>query len=210
MNETIDPLDVSLRDFETPPSPVSLRHSIPPSEPAVMTDDEQDEDEDEMIDRDPESGDSRHRHHHLLASETASVGGFSPPAWRRLGNGDRSSGFWRPPPVESRLHPPSRHQHSLSRESSPECEGDETDGLIKKTNGAAATAGNNSVLGVVEILDRAMRTRLPRGSMSPDKERSPSPERAETEDVTLRMDNNKVVQRKPTESPEPPAAENCK
>ncbi|OAA68050.1 hypothetical protein SPI_00245 [Niveomyces insectorum RCEF 264] len=27
--------------------------------------------------------------------DSVSVGGYSPPAWRRLGNGDRSSGFWR-------------------------------------------------------------------------------------------------------------------
>ena len=27
--------------------------------------------------------------------DSVSAGGYSPPAWRRLGNGDRSSGFWR-------------------------------------------------------------------------------------------------------------------
>lgn len=82
-------------------------------------------------------------------------GGYSPPAWRRLGNGDRSSGFWRKgdnllgygglPPVYGRDF------------SSPEYDSadDECD---------------------EDILAAAIRTRLPTGSMSPEKERSPDPD----------------------------------
>lgn len=167
MSATIDGLDVSLRDFEPPPSPESLRHSMGPSEPATT---EVDEDED------PEEGPPD--------SETGSAGGYSPPAWRRLGNGDRSSGFWRGPanglgvlPVPFR--PSSRAMSPIDDE---EYEGDD-DG----------------------ILERAIRTRLPKGSQSPERTRHSTPERV-VEDETLR-----VQQRSPSSeagSPEP-LTENC-
>jgi len=82
-------------------------------------------------------------------SEEASAGGYSPPAWRRLGNGDRSSGFWRRNDNE-------RGYEYNSRESSPEYE--------------SADEGDE------KVLSRAILTKLPRGSVSPDKERSPEPE----------------------------------
>ncbi|KAM7192490.1 hypothetical protein V8F20_008826 [Naviculisporaceae sp. PSN 640] len=90
-------------------------------------------------------------------SEEASAGGYSPPAWRRLGNGGRNNGFWR------NHHPLSQQDDYISenedydglRESSPEMDHYEDDGD--------------------EILRRAIQTRLPRGSISPDKERSPEP-----------------------------------
>ncbi|KAF5657778.1 hypothetical protein FHETE_10204 [Fusarium heterosporum] len=93
----------------------------------------------------------------LEESEIAS-GGYSPPAWRRLGNGDRSSGFWRGPDEFM------RRGMSALRESSLELDDDsEEDG----------------------ILERAIRTRLPRGSQSPFKGRSMSPERSD--DPTLQF-----------------------
>ncbi|RFU31649.1 hypothetical protein B7463_g4665, partial [Scytalidium lignicola] len=80
-------------------------------------------------------------------AESASNGRFSPPAWRREGNGHRSSGFWN-----------STYQNGksrLSREESMEYE-------------SADDA-------VDETLAAAIRTRLPTGSLSPEKRRSPSP-----------------------------------
>ncbi|GAB1315987.1 Cytochrome c-like domain protein [Madurella fahalii] len=81
----------------------------------------------------------------------ASAGGYSPPAWRRLGNGDRSSGFWRKSDNLMMMY----DDVGRSRESSPEYE--------------SADEGD-------EILAQAIRTRLPTGSLSPEKERSPEPE----------------------------------
>ncbi|KAL2755946.1 hypothetical protein ACRALDRAFT_1076646 [Sodiomyces alcalophilus JCM 7366] len=80
-----------------------------------------------------------------------SPGGYSPPAWRRLENGLRDSGFWRRTDRILDALPDRR-----SRESSPEHDADE------------GGRGDN-------VLDKAMRTRLPTGSVSPEKARSPSP-----------------------------------
>lgn len=88
----------------------------------------------------------------------ASAGGYSPPAWRRLGNGDRSSGFWQRGEEDlARLYDldhPALYE-KLSRASSP--------GYESAEDGDA-------------ILAQAIRTRLPSGSVSPEKERSPEPE----------------------------------
>ncbi|KAK4242810.1 hypothetical protein C8A03DRAFT_29044 [Achaetomium macrosporum] len=78
----------------------------------------------------------------------ASAGGYSPPVWRRLGNGDHSSGFWRK--GDRMMY--GDDEGVRSRESSPEYESAD------------------------EILAQAIRTRLPTGSLSPEKERSPEPE----------------------------------
>ncbi|TWU77715.1 hypothetical protein ED733_008443 [Metarhizium rileyi] len=135
MVDPLDGLDASLRDFEPPVSPISMRHSSAlPSEPATE---------------------------YLEDSDIASVGGYSPPAWRRLGNGDRSSGFWKQHPHLS------GQPRRFLRGTSP---GLEEDGL----------EGD-------EVLQQAIRTRLPAGSQSPEKRRSPSPGRGE--DATLRVDN---------------------
>lgn len=89
-----------------------------------------------------------------MENSTVSAGGYSPPAWRRLGNGDRSSGFWRK--GDNLLGYGGLPPHWRSRESSPEYDSvDEDD---------------------EEILAAAIRTRLPTGSMSPEKERSPEPD----------------------------------
>lgn len=93
-----------------------------------------------------------------MENSTVSAGGYSPPAWRRLGNGDKSSGFWRTgdnPLGYGGLPPRFR---SRSRESSPEYDSMDDDYDNEET------------------LAAAIRTRLPTGSMSPEKERSPEPD----------------------------------
>jgi hypothetical protein len=82
--------------------------------------------------------------------ESLSGGGYSPPAWRRTKDGMRSSGFWR-----SRDNALGKRSRS-SRQSSPEYE--------------SAEEGEEGVLAA------AVRTRLPTGSLSPEKRRSPSPD----------------------------------
>jgi hypothetical protein len=95
-------------------------------------------------------------HHSGFRSETSSEmgdsvsgGRFSPPAWRREPDGKRSSGFWA---SGSRGLGKRRFD---SRGSSPEYE--------------SADDGHD------ETLAAAARTRLPTGSLSPEKMRSPSP-----------------------------------
>lgn len=90
-----------------------------------------------------------------VSDSEASAGGYSPPAWRRLGNGDRSSGFWRKGDDLMMMFDADDDDAGRSRESSPEYE--------------SADEGD-------AILAQAIRTRLPAGSVSPDKERSPEPE----------------------------------
>lgn len=105
----------------------------------------------------------------MAASSTASAGGggYSPPAWRRLGNGDRSSGFWRKggdnllgygglPPNGYGAKPRDFDNEYDSAEDDDAMMGDDEE----------------------DILAAAIRTRLPTGSMSPEKERSPEPEYA--------------------------------
>lgn len=98
-----------------------------------------------------------------LASEMEDHGRYSPPAWRRAGDGKRSSGFW------------SRRQENIlgngagasvglgrgSRESSVEFE--------------SADEGDEGDADGDATLEAARRTRLPTGSLSPEKRRSPSP-----------------------------------
>lgn len=80
-------------------------------------------------------------------ADSVSNGRYSPPAWRREGNGQRSSGFWNSSYRNGRSR--------LSRDISPAYESAEE--------------------GPDETLAAAMRTRLPTGSLSPEKRRSPSP-----------------------------------
>lgn len=120
-----------------------------------------------------------------LADPVDSPGGYSPPAWRRLGNGSRDSGFWRR--SEDRLlggrFPMAAAMES--RESSPE----------------ADDVGMGE-----DVLRRAMRTRLPTGSMSPDKRRSRSPGPAVKDgDTTVKLED--VPWGSKTEAPE--ESENC-
>ena len=84
-------------------------------------------------------------------ADSVSGGRFSPPAWRREGNGNRSSGFWN----RGTDTLGKRSYDRDSRESSPEYED--------------ADDGQDATLAA------AARTRLPTGSLSPEKGRSPSP-----------------------------------
>ncbi|QPG94455.1 hypothetical protein C2857_006104 [Epichloe festucae Fl1] len=134
MADLLDGLDASLQDFEPPASPTSMRHSSAlPSEPATED---------------------------LEESDIGSAAGYSPPAWRRLGNGDRSSGFWKHPQHQQY---PGRRRFIRGMPPGSD-EGDAEDDVV---------------------LEQAIRTRLPEGSQSPEKGRSPSPQRGE--DATLRV-----------------------
>jgi hypothetical protein len=82
-------------------------------------------------------------------ADSTSGGRYSPPAWRRDGNGNRSSGFW------NRRGTTLGKRSRGSRDSSPEYE--------------SADDGEDATLAA------AARTRLPTGSLSPDKIRSMSP-----------------------------------
>jgi hypothetical protein len=109
----------------------------------------------------------------------ASVGGYSPPAWKRLGNGDRSSGFWRRPDSDrTDTDTTARYEFGgfnaigRSRETSPELEDSQLNEMLMDGElDFGSVDGNDD-----EVLDRAVRTRLPTGSLSPEKERSPDPE----------------------------------
>lgn len=90
------------------------------------------------------------------------VGGYSPPTWRRSSSGSRITGFWSknngPLHLTERDGPilrAGRFGRRFSREPSPQYENEEGD--------EDAT------------LAAALRTRLPTGSVSPEKGRSPSP-----------------------------------
>jgi hypothetical protein len=136
MFDPLDQLDASLQDFEPSlGSPRGLGHS------GFRSDDTASELNESEMDME------------------VSAGGYSPPAWRRLGNGDRSSGFWRKSDDltldAAGFGGFNAGGHRNWRGSSYETESDDDDD---------------------EVLAQAMRTRLPTGSVSPDKERSPEPE----------------------------------
>lgn len=115
-------------------------------------------------------------------AESMSGGRFSPPAWRRDGNGNRSSGFWN-------RHSPILGKRSRdSRESSPEYE--------------SADDGYDATLAA------AVRTRLPTGSLSPEKRRSPSPDPypvggdfGKTFGAVIKQEENQDVVMPSTENP---------
>lgn len=135
----LEQLDASLDDFA--PSIGGPRHHLPFGYPSAHSGFRSDETASE-----PDASGSE-----------ASAGGYSPPAWRRLGNGDRSSGFWRRGDDLTMMYDDGGDDDdgARSRESSPDYE--------------SADEGD-------EILAQAIRTRLPTGSLSPEKERSPEPE----------------------------------
>ena len=126
-------LDASLQDFEPgssdtndPSSPSAPRFGYPSQHSGFRSESESEREDS------PVSG-----------------GGFSPPAWRRDRNGNRSTGFW------NRSANTKVRRGYDSRESSPEYED--------------AYEGQDATLAA------AARTRLPTGSLSPEKQRSPSP-----------------------------------
>lgn len=128
--DPLDHLDASLQDFE-PTTPPKATFGYPSHHSGFRSDGT----ESDM----PDPADS--------------PGGYSPPAWRRLENGLRDSGFWRRTDRVLDAVP-----DRPSRESSPGHDLDD--------------AGGDDV---DDVLDKAIRTRLPTGSMSPEKMRSPSP-----------------------------------
>lgn len=171
MDDPQERLDASLRDFETPASPTSTTRnsSILPSEPAIEDD--------------------------LLADlDVASVGSYSPPAWRRLANGSRSHGFWRPPSHDalSAMSP-----MRLAMRNTPYSERDDDD----DTDDDLDLEDNQN-----DILQRAIRTRLPTGSMSPDKVRSRSPDGNRSNTLRFEAPTPPVLERI-LESP--PPTDNC-
>ncbi|KAI8153557.1 hypothetical protein K4K61_003117 [Colletotrichum sp. SAR11_59] len=152
--EHLDPLDASLGDFEPTTPPPNQQTKMPLfGYPSHHSGFRSDLDAESDLGPDPEN--------------SVSAGGYSPPAWRRLGNGSRDSGFWRrSEDILGAFPPPDRRLFGhRSRESSPELDTEDED---------------------EDVLRRAMRTRLPTGSMSPDKGRSPSPE-PRIDDRTIKL-----------------------
>ncbi|KAM3475426.1 hypothetical protein MY8738_007399 [Beauveria namnaoensis] len=87
----------------------------------------------------------------------SAAGGYSPPAWRRLGNGGRSRGFWSSPQTdELAFHSPLSPSFPESSALSGESDGESSDSSEATT----------------DILQRAIQTRLPQGSQSPEKRRN--------------------------------------
>lgn len=118
--------------------------------------------------------------------DSVSVGGYSPPAWRRLGNGDRSSGFWRncdnilgsptmtpawsssSPVAQAPVNTAHYQRDQLCREWSPGFSSADED--VMDPDDDVFDNDDDDV-----VLAQAIRTRLP-GSLSPEKERSPEVE----------------------------------
>ena len=168
MLDPLDQLDASLQDFE-PTTPPHRRFDYPSHHSGFRSDDGATESE--------VTG---------LRDSVASAGGYSPPAWRRLGNGDRSSGFWRRTDNILGDFPQPR-----SRESSPEYDSQDSEG----EDDAA-------------VLERAIRTRLPTGSFSPEKGRSPPPHSAGGLTATaIRLDE--AMMRSPSASVARETPDNC-
>ncbi|KAG5990177.1 hypothetical protein E4U52_004884 [Claviceps spartinae] len=141
------PYNASLQDFETPASPRSMRqsHSHSPSpSPAVL-----------LLPSPPPAMEDLEAEE--VDSDIGSVGGFSPPAWRRLGNGDRNSGFW-------------KHPHPLQEDL-----GEEEKQFARQHWAALRGAEDSDSDRGREVLEEAIRTRLPLGSLSPMKQLSPNP-----------------------------------
>ena len=114
-----------------------------------------------------------------IRDSLSSDGGYSPPAWRRLGNGDRSSGFWRS--GDNILGPLPPAQINTRRTPIGGFGGRQAVGVGHRYNDGRANLdaydGSNEPGNSEndEVLARAIRTRLP-GSASPEKGRSPEPE----------------------------------
>ncbi|TQN74334.1 hypothetical protein CSHISOI_01151, partial [Colletotrichum shisoi] len=164
--DPLDHLDASLADFEPTTPPPNKRPTTGnlfgyPSHHSGF----RSEDNESDLGPDPEN--------------SVSAGGYSPPAWRRLGNGSRDSGFWRRSDDLLGAFAASRRAFgATSRQSSPDydSDGDEHESVLRK----------------------AMRTRLPTGSMSPDKRRSPSPE-PKMENTTIKLEDIPWKETSPSE-----------
>lgn len=166
-------LDASLEDY-LPPSPPLTQETFEPKFGYPSAHSGFRSETEEMEDDRPDDS-------------VASAGGYSPPAWRRLGNGDRSSGFWRRP-QNNRTATETTVRYEFggftaggrSRETSPELDVDSqmAEMMMGEMDGELDLGSVEWGDGEVgdEVLERAVRTRLPTGSLSPEKERSPEPE----------------------------------
>ncbi|KAL2162216.1 hypothetical protein VTH06DRAFT_7129 [Thermothelomyces fergusii] len=101
----------------------------------------------------------------------ASAGGYSPPAWRRLGNGDRSSGFWRRGDGIANLYDGGDDAADVDVDVD-----DDDDDLLAGARSRESSPEYESADEGDPILAQAIRTRLPTGSLSPEKGGSPEPE----------------------------------
>ncbi|KAH6605716.1 hypothetical protein Trco_004869 [Trichoderma cornu-damae] len=144
----------------------------------------------------------------LLADlDAASAGSYSPPAWRRLANGSRSNGFWRAPSHDALGAMAPMRLAVRSTPFNARCGGDDLDDLDDLDDdddgggGLGRDADNRN-----DILQRAIRTRLPTGSMSPDKVRSRSPEANRSGTLRFEAPTPPVLERI-LESP--PPTDNC-
>lgn len=151
-----DPLDASLADYLPPSPPLTqeqqqeMKFGYPSAHSGFRSSEESEAEEDDDDGAQP---------------SVASDGGYSPPAWKRLGNGGRSSGFWRAPAGGGFGGFDVDGRDGRSRESSPEY----GDSVVDEVLGQIDEERD-------EVLARAVRTRLPAGSVSPEKGRSPEPE----------------------------------
>ncbi|PMB67065.1 hypothetical protein BM221_006727 [Beauveria bassiana] len=143
-------LDASLQDFEPPASPITdntSRSSTRRSSMATRSEPATEED-DQSVAAANLGADSE---------ADSAAGGYSPPAWRRLGNGGRSRGFWSSPQTdELAFHSPLSPSFPESSALSGESDGESSDSSEATT----------------DILERAIQTRLPQGSQSPEKRRN--------------------------------------
>ena len=104
--------------------------------------------------------------------EDVSVGGYSPPAWRRLGNGDRSPGFWGGPSLD-------KPRPGLFRDGSPVLNRH----VIKLEGQKNEDMFHEGAKGHANGLETASRIGLPRGSSSSGKVTDPSTERQDKDGV---------------------------
>ncbi|KAI1301076.1 hypothetical protein F5Y03DRAFT_385720 [Xylaria venustula] len=111
-----------------------------------------------------------------LDDVSLSNGNYSPPAWRRLENGDRSYGNWR----------------------------SGNDVLVRRILNKSRLLDADQD---ADFFEAARRTRLPTGSISPEKGRSPEPEVRGVDDTLVKIKSESVppikeeIERDPTEDP---------
>ncbi|KAI0909514.1 hypothetical protein F4823DRAFT_624849 [Ustulina deusta] len=111
-----------------------------------------------------------------LDDVSLSNGNYSPPAWRRLGNGDRFYGNWR---------------------------GGNDVLVLRALNKSRLLDPDHDS----DVFEAARRTRLPTGSLSPEKGRSPEPDTCGDDDTLVKIKSESIspikeeVGRDPTEDP---------
>lgn len=204
-------LDASLQDFESPPSPSTEATSSASTHPSSTRPSSVLPGSEFAPEEDIHHLQGQHHHQSPPPSSPSNLdaeseadsaaGGFSPPAWRKLDNGRRSAGFWK-----GRLHDgpalgATALGYQLTDPSSP---------IANAGNSVGEKEDDDSDIGnasdTTSILQRAIRTRLPRGSQSPVKMRSPNPE---AQDDTIKVESLApalTVASPPREAP----SDNCK